>query len=251
MSISDATTPGGRGSEADALIERYGSHGSAVTQTLVTWLNLSLLLALGWPAMVVVFGAPYRGVEHLPLGWFLVRLGIAAIVAGLTVVLWRLGPVSTRSGTLAAMAGIVERGRLWRQLTLTLLGVSITLVVLLILAEPARATRLVLYGVVESFAIQALLCGFMKRAFDVLLTPRRSNLLVTGLFAAFFGAQNLALASASPNIDENLVLVLLAAIMLGAVIGALSLLLRNRTGTILPGFLLHLLFLHLLILFFE
>lgn len=233
------------------VIARYGNHRNAVGSMLFIWVNVSLMMAFGWAALVVAFDAPAVGVEALPTDWFIVRFLIILAAAGLTIMFWRSSMVPVSTLAREAFGGLFQRGILWSQGMLFLIGVSLVLAVLLLLASPGQATKLLLFGAVEVFAIQALFAGFMKTAFDLLFERGQSFGIVTGLFAVFFGLQSLAIAITSVDTDLNYYLALLAGGFLGAVVGAISLLLRDRSGSILPGFLVQLLVFYLIIPFVD
>jgi hypothetical protein len=238
-------------SDAKLIIARHGSHRAAVGATLFIWVNLSLLLAFGWAVLVIALDAPPVGVEVLPADWFAARLAIAVVGAGLTVLFWRSSQVPTAPMSREAITGIFQRGVLWTQGMLFLIGVSAVLGVLLLSANPAQAARLLSFGVVEVFAIQALFSGFVKTAFDILLDRKLAFLIVTGLFAAFFGLQSMAISITAADAGQNYLLALVAGGVLGAVVGAVSLALRDRSGSILPSILFHLLLFYLLIPFVD
>jgi len=233
------------------VVARYGNQRAAVGSTLFAWLNLTLMLTFGWPALVVLFDLPSMSIERMPMDWFLVRFGILLAAAVLTVFFWRSSPVPTWVLSREAAVGVFQRGVLWTQGTLVLLGVCLVLAVMLLLANQGQAARLLAFGIVDAFAVQALMSGYMKTAFDILLDRRQSFLLVLGLFTAFFGLQSMALAVAAVDSDQSALLALIAGATLGAVLGSVSLLLRDRSSSLLPGYLLHLFALHLVIPFFD
>ncbi len=239
--MSQQVTPPRSGTSLDQrlMIAHYGTLRSAIGSTLFNWLNLSLLLAFGWPALVFVFDAPSGSVEHTPTDWFLMRLGVVLVGAGVTFLLWRLSPAPMRVASPQAVVELFGKGMFWTQVTLFLAGVSLFLAVLLLMADSGPATKLVVYGLVETVAVQALLSGYMKSALEVLFEPRQALLYVLGLFAAFFGLRSFAFAVTAAGGGENTVLALLAGGLLGVVAGAVSLCLRDRSGSLLPVILLH------------
>lgn len=251
MSAQDLYTRDRADVQSRLMIARYGSHRSAVGSTLFIWVNLGLFLAFGWAALVIAFDAPAVGVEVLPADWFAARLVIALIGAGLTVIFWRSSQAPTHAMSREAISGIFARGVLWTQGMLFLLGVSVVLGVLLLLANPGQAARLLSFGVVEVFAIQALFSGYMKTAFNLLLDRKRAFVVVTGLFAVFFGLQSMAIAVTAVDAGQNYLLALVAGGVLGMLVGAVSLVLRDRSGSILPAILVHLLLFYQVIAFLE
>ena len=221
------------------LIAYYGSFRSAVGSILFLWLNVSLLLAFSWPVLVIIFEAPSVAVEDTPIDWFVLRLGIALFGLVVTLFLWHLSPVPMRVATLQAVADVFKRGVLWTQVLLILAGVSLVLAAMLIASDAGPATKLVIFGLVEAVAIQALFGGYVKSAFDVLFKSWQAFLSVVGLFALFFGLRSMAFAMTAIDGDENYMLALAAGSAFGVILGAVTLLFRDRSGSLLPGILLH------------
>ena len=251
MSNQDAPARSGTNLEQTLMIARYGSPRSAAGSTLFSWLNLTLLLAFGWPALGVFFDAPTVSIENTPADWFALRLGVAVAGGGLTLLLWKLSPVTVHVATPQAVVEIFRKGIFWTQAVLFLAGVSLLLSVLLLEADPGPASKVVIFGLVEAIAIQALLSGYMKSALDVLFPNRQSFLYTLGLFAAFFGLRSFAFAVTAAGGGENTILALLAGGLLGVVFGAVSLLLRDRSGSLLPGILVHWIVFHLVVPYLE
>ncbi|CAN5207431.1 hypothetical protein BH23CHL1_BH23CHL1_26140 [soil metagenome] len=247
VSNQDAPTRTSTNLEQTLMVARYGSPRSAVGSTLFSWLNLSLLLAFGWPALVVFFDAPTVSIENTPADWFALRLGVAVVGGGLTLLLWKLSPVTVYVATSRAVVGIFRKGMFWTQAVLFLAGVSLLLSALLLEADPGPAGKVVVFGLVEAIAIQVLLSGYMKGALDVLFPSRQSFLYVLGLFAAFFSLRSFAFAVTASGGGENTILALLAGGLLGIVFGSVSLMLRDRSGSLLPGILVHWVVLHLVV----
>lgn len=251
MPTKDAPSPANLDLVSRLLIERHGSQRSAIGSILFAWLNLSLLMAFGWAALVLVFDAPAIGLEVLPLDWFVIRFGIMLVAAVFTVLLWRSSDVPTWSMSTEAVTSLFKRGMIWTQVMLFLIGVSLVLAWFLLMLNIGQASRLLIFGVVEVFAVQALFAGYVKTGMDVFLSRARSFLLVTGLFSLFFASQSFALAISSAEGGQNYGLAFAAGAFLGAVVGAVTLLLRDRSGSILPGFLVQMLVFYLFIPFLE
>lgn len=221
------------------LVAHYGSVRSTVGSILFLWMNLSILLAFGWPVLVIFFDAPAFAIEDTPADWFVLRFGIALVGALLTVFFWKQSPVSMQVASRNAVVGIFGRGVVWTQMLLILIGVSLMLAVLLLTSDAGPAAKLICFGLVEAFAIQALFCGFVKSAFDALFNRWQAFLAVVGLFAVFFGLRSLSFSIAAIEANQNEMLALMAGAVSGAVLGAGSLLFRNRSGSLLPALLLH------------
>jgi uncharacterized membrane protein len=233
------------------LIERHGSQNGAIGSILFVWLNLSLLMAFGWASLVLVFDAPAIGIEVLPIDMYVIRLSIILTAAVVTVILWRSSDVPNHPMSMQSVDGLFQRNVFWTQGMLFLIGVTLVLSAFLLMMDVGQATKLLLFGVVEVFAIQALLAGYVKTAMDALLSKGRSFLLVTGLFAVFFACQSLAIAVSTDESGQNYFLAFSAGAFLGLIVGAISLFLRDRAVSILPGFLVQLMVFYLFIPFLE
>lgn len=251
MARNEAQTTGNLDGAARLIIARYGSKRVAIGTTMFAWVNISLLLAFGWAALVVAVDAPAMGVEHLPGDWFAVRLAIVLVGAALTIQFWRSSMVPMTSLSIVAARDTYRKNMLWTQGMLFLTGISLVLGVLLLMIDPGQATKLLVFGIVEVFAIQALFNGYVKTMLEALLDRSRSLMIVVGLFAAFFGLQSFALAVTSVNAGQNYWLALLAGAFLGTMVGVVTALLRERAGSLWPGFLVQLLVFSLLIPFLE
>lgn len=236
---------------ARLILARYGTQRVAIATTLFAWTNISLLLAFGWAALVVSFDAPAVGAELLPVDWFIVRMAIIIIAAGLTFQFWRSSMVPMTSATITAARNTYRKSMLWTQGMLFLTGISLALAILLLMINPGQAGKLLLFGILEVFVVQALFNGYVKTMLEVMLDRSRATLIVIGLFATFFGLQSFAIAVTAVNTGQNYWLALLAGAFLGAMVGIVTTLLRDRSGSIWPGFLVQLLVFSLLIPFLE
>lgn len=236
---------------ARLIVARYGSQRVAIATTMFVWVNLSLLLAFGWAALVVSFDAPAVGAELLPADWYVVRLAIVVVAAGLTFQFWRSSLVPMTSATITAARNTYRKSMLWTQGMLFLTGISVALAVLLLTINPGQAGKLLLFGILEVFVVQALFNGYVKTMLEAMLDRSRSLMIVVGLFAAFFGLQSFAIAVTAVDTGQNYWLALLAGAFLGAMVGTVTTLLRDRSGSILPGFLVQLLVFSLLIPFLQ
>lgn len=251
MSRDETQAARDHGAAERLILARYGTQRVAIGATLFFWVNLSLLLAFGWAALVVAFDAPTVDASRLPTDWFILRMVIVLVSAALTAQFWRSSTVPTTSATVAAALNTYRINMLWSQGMLFLTGTSLVLAVLLFLTNPGQATKLLLFGIIEVLTIQVLFNGYVKTMLEIMLDRTRSLLIVVGLFAAFFGLQSFAIAVTSVNAGQNYALALLAGAFLGAVVGLSTALLRERSASIWPGFLVHLLVFSLVIPFLE
>lgn len=239
----------------DAALWRYGSVRSFTLRTLYSWLTLTLLFTFTWPMLVVFAGAP-AGVpaRATPVDWLLARLGIATLIAVAAAFLWRLSPVPAAVAEPWRAIRLFTRasGRVWPQLMVFLVAMSMLLTLLLALDDPAAALKIVALGAAESLAVQLLLTGYLKGVFDVLLDDYRATIATLSLFAATFAIRGGLAASTKANLGgDEFVVSLLAGALLGLLIGGASLWLRARGGSLLPGALAHLLALYILVGLFE
>jgi hypothetical protein len=235
----------------DAAVSRYGGVRSFTLRTLYTWLTLSILFAFGWPMLVVYAGAPGVLPIETPGDWFQARFLIAAASAGVAAWLWRVSPAPTDTARPERALALFRRGRVWPQVMVFLLGTLVVLSSLRII-EDAAAVKVVALGLAEALTIQIILSGYLHGAFDLLLEDYRASLATLALFALTFGIRALLASATDDDAGQDLLFVaLLAGMALGVIAGGVSLLLRNRSGSIVPGILAHWLVLYVVASFFE
>jgi hypothetical protein len=237
-----------------AIEARYGDVRSFTLRTLYTWLTLTVLLSFGWPMLVVYADAPGVLPQDTPADWFQLRLLIAAGVAAVGGLLWRLSPVSTDTAQPGRGLALFSaaRGRVWPQVMVFLAGLLVVLSALRLADDPAGAAQVIALGLAEALAVQLILCGYLQGAFELLLEDYRATLATLALFALTFAIRG-GLASATEESvgQDSFTLALLAGGAVGVLAGGVSLLLRNRSGSVLPGILAHWLLLGILPSFFE
>lgn len=216
-------------------------------RTLTAWLNLSILLAAGWPLIVIIFDAPSVNPEHLPVGWFILRTAIPVAALLATVALWRASGASLE--TLRPRALVPNLGnRISTQILIFLVGLTIVLSVLLLLDRPVDGIQVILYGLAESAAVQLLVPGFVLGTLETLrVSERRSFWLCLVLLALTVTLQTVALTGVQDDATLGAVLnALVAGLLVGGLFGWLWLWLRDRTGSIWPGVLAQLLLIALI-----
>lgn len=239
----------------EAAVARFGSVRSFVLRTLYSWLTLTLLFTFTWPLLVVFAGAP-SGVSPraTPLGWFAARLAIAALSAAAAGLLWRLSPVPAEVARPARAARLFARagGRVWPQVMVFLAGVSALLLLLLFVSDPLGALQVATLGLAESLTVQLLLAGYMQGLFDLTLDDYRATVATLGLFALTFAIRGGLASSTQAGLGGNdFVVALVAGGALGLLVGAASLLLRARSGSLAPAVLAQWLTLYILVGLFE
>lgn len=225
----------------EAILGSYGTRRSFTLRLLYSWLTMTMLFTFPWPLAVIIADAPTDAVWETPLDWFQVRLLPPAVMAAIVAWLWVLSPVPSDLLRRDRLLAPFRSGRVWPQVMVFLLGMIVLTSVLMMLENAGGALRLVVLTVAEAAVIVILVSGYMHSAFDVLLEEYReaaASLASVMLYAMTFGIRG-ALATTSEEVvtGDQLVVAMSAGIVAGAIIGAVMVALRNRSGSLLPGFL--------------
>jgi uncharacterized protein YciU (UPF0263 family) len=220
----------------EAIVARYGSRGSFAGRLLYTWFTLTVLYAFTWPLLVLMTAAPGTAPWDTPLDWFQLRVLPPALIAVITAWLWRLSPVPHDPIDRSRWLSPFRQGRIWPQVLVFLLGLTVVISFMLVLENPSGALKLITLTLAEAAVIQMLVAGYVHGAFDLLLRRPQSNLPAILLFALTFGMRG-ALATVDEDVlaQEQFVVALSAGIVAGALIGLVAVFLRNRTGSLTPG----------------
>jgi hypothetical protein len=235
-----------------AAIERYGSLRAYVLRSLYSWLTLTILFTFTWPLLVVYAGAPAESVVDTSGGWFQIRLLLALFTGAFSTWLWWVSPVPTEVGQPSSALALLRRGKVWPQVLVFLLGLALLLCVLLIIADPAKGLKVASYGLVEAVTVQVLLAGYMHGTFELVLEDSRAYLVTLGLFALTFAIRGGLASATQDDFGQDLLIVAaFAGAVVGLVAGGLSLFLRARSGSLLPGVLAYWLLFYILPAFFE
>jgi hypothetical protein len=239
----------------EAAVARYGSTRSFVLRTLYSWLTLTMLLTFTWPLLVVYAGAP-EGLSpgETPIGWFQVRLLVPLIVGAAAGWLWRVSPAPTATAKPAHALALFSRasGRVWPQVMVFLAGLCLVLGLLLVASDPAAGLKWLAFGLAEAVALQLLLSGYLNAVFELLLDALPAALATLGLFALTFAIRTTLDAGTDESLSGGtFALVALAGALLGVIVGAVSLFLRARSGSLLPAVLAQWLALYIVVGLFE
>lgn len=244
MSFFDSPIPDERRAGAQARVVAYfGSERDAALRALFQWLNLTLLLMLPWPAVVTFLDAPSVRPENTPFDWFLLRLAAPLVVLLITVRFWRLSGAPGEVATARPVVELISQNRLIGQIVLFLVGLALSTSALLLLNDPSRAAKTLSVGLAESLAIQVLIAGYVKSVLETLDgQPVSIFLACLALFAVTFAIRSTLAALIQPDATAGLVIGALGGgIIVGLVIGAGSLMLRDRTASLVSGVALQLL----------
>jgi hypothetical protein len=222
----------------DAVVARYGSVRSFVLRTLYTWLTLTILALFTWPLLIIYADAPAVAPQDTPLGWFQFRLLAPTLVAVAAAWLWQLSPAPTDTGAVRTALSLFQRGRVWPQVLVFLLGTIAVITIFLLIEDPAGALKLVSVTCAEAAVIGIIISGYLHATFDVVLEDDRANLAAVGLFALTFVIRGVvAIASESDVTQAELIGAGIAGLIGGALIGGVTTFLRVRSGSIAPGIL--------------
>jgi hypothetical protein len=225
----------------EAVVARYGTRRSFTLRLLYSWLTMTMLFTFPWPLVVLIADAPTGPPWNTPLDWFQIRFLPPALIAGIAAWLWVLSPVPSELILRERLLAPFRTGRVWPQLMVFLLGMIVLTSILMMVENTGGALKLILLTAAEAAAIQILISGYMHGAFDLLLEEYRvvaANLSAILLYALTFGMRG-AVATASEEAvgGDQLIVAMSAGIVAGAIIGTLSVMLRNRSGSLLPGLL--------------
>lgn len=231
----------------------YGSERWALLRTMYTWLNLTILLTFGWPALVSFFNAPAGTPDETPSNWFLLRLLIPIVTGVLVARFWRSSHVPADVARPEAALRLFTAGRIWPQVVLFLTGVLVALAVYMFVVDPAAGLKVLVLGLAEVLVIQILIAGFVKGIYEVLdADPVRTFLICTGLFALTFAARSGIAAAQQTNPGEvSIMAATLAGLVAGGLVGAVTLFLRDRSGSLYPGVVAQLLIVAVIPAFFD
>lgn len=218
------------------LVERYGSEPDVLKRALFVWAEFTLLIAAGWPIMVLFFQAPTQAVQNLPAGWFLLRFGLGVVAAFGVLIIWYGSDVPMIGVRLRDLVTTLRDWR-WLQATLFFAGLDFALGGVLIANDALDAIKLMSYGLLEAIAMQALILGFLYSTFETLGFPmRRGRVLCTFLMTATIAMQSVFLAAVQDDVTGGSLLnALLFGILAGVLIGWVWAWTRSRTGAIFIG----------------
>jgi hypothetical protein len=220
----------------EAIIARYGTRGGFTGRLLYTWFTLTILYAFTWPLLVLITAAPGETPWDTPLDWFQLRVLPPTLIAIIAAWLWRLSPVPHDTIDRNRWLAPLRQGRVWPQVLVFLIGLTLVISLMLLIENPGGALKLITLTLAEAAVIQILIAGYMHGAFELLLRKAQANLPVILLFSLTFGMRG-AIATVDEDVlvQEQFMVALSAGIVAGALIGAVSVFLRNRTGSLTPG----------------
>jgi hypothetical protein len=219
----------------------YGSERNALLRTLHGWFNLTLLLSFAWPALVVFLDAPVVHPANTPIDWYALRLAAPLVVLAVAARLWRASGVPGFVARPERTSSLFTGSMMQLQVHVFLIGLSVVLGIVLLLSDASAAAKVMGLGLAEALAFQAIIPGYVKSTLEVFdAAPRRAFVICAALFGMVFGLRAALAAAIQP--DAELGYILAAAIALsiaGAALGALFLILRDRSASLIPGIFLH------------
>jgi hypothetical protein len=110
--------------------------------------------------------------------------------------------------------------------------------VLSLVENPGGGLKLTLLALAEALVIQILLSGYLAGTFELLLPEGRPAILTVILYGLTFAMRGALAAAAEETLPQSeLVLAVFSGLLVGMLIGAGSLWLRARSGSIFPGIL--------------
>jgi hypothetical protein len=219
----------------EAIEARYGTTRSFTLRLLYTWLTLTMLFTFTWPLLVMLTDAPGVDPEDTPLDWFQLRFLSVAVTGAFAAWLWYLSPVPTDTANRSRALNLFRQGRIWPQALVFMLGLVLVLAALMLAENPAGALKLLSLSLAEALTIQIIISGYLAGAFDLLLEGR-PGWPVVGLFALTFAMRGALAAAAQEVLPEGeLILAISSGLVGGALIGGLSVWLRARSSSLLPG----------------
>jgi len=227
----------------DGLILRYDSDRNAILRTLYGWLNLTMLLSFVWPALVVFFEAPLASVANTPRDWFILRISAPIVVLVVSARLWRASGVPGHVAKLARITELRALGPVWIQVLSFIVLLSLALSAVLIVDDLPSALKVVCFGLAEAAAIQVMVPGYVKTSLETLGgAPSRVFWICVILFGITFALRGgLAAAIQTDSVASVVAGASLGGLGAGLLLGIAFVYLRDRTASLLPGFMLQML----------
>jgi hypothetical protein len=206
------------------------------------WLNLTLVQQALWPLLVLVTSARGDSPEGTPMPWYLARLGAPLLAAMLAFVYLRQAPPGQNPDRAAAEVLSPEGrstgagGMIGSQLRLLALGLPAMLAVARLIATPSDATvKLLLFGAAQVIAFHLIHFGVVARSYPVPDQGRAAGVVLFGCSWAI----STALLTGVGSGDGSMALAFAGGLLIGWVVGAACLAIREGLGGFWPAAALH------------
>ena len=206
------------------------------------WLNLTLVQQALWPLLVLITAAQGDSPEGTPMPWYLARLGAPALAAALALVYLRQAPpgqdqfttftqVLAPEGRATAAGGMVGS-----QLRLLALGLPVMLAVARLIATPSDATvKLLVFGAAQVIAFHLIHFGVVARSYPEPDQGRAAGIVLFGCSWAI----STALLTGVGTGEGSMALAFAGGLLIGWVVGAACLAIREGLGGFWPAAALH------------
>lgn len=203
------------------------------------WLNLTLVQQAVWPLLVLLTSAHGAAPEHTPMPWYLARVAAPALAASLAWVYLRQRPVGDDPAAVAidpAGRPDLAEGMLGAQLRLLALGLPAMLAVARLAVHPTDTTvKLLLYGAAEVAAFHLINFGVVARSYPRADQGWAAAVILLGLSWAIHDA----LLTGIGGEDGSMALAFASGLVLGWIVGAGALAVRESLGGFWPAAALH------------
>lgn len=213
------------------------------------WLNLTLVQQALWPLLVLLSSARGDSPEGTPMPWYLARLGAPALAAVLAVVYLRQAPPDqardVELGQMLAPEGRagVAGGMVGAQLRLLALGLPAMLAVARLVATPSDATvKLLLFGAAQVIAFHVIHFGVVARSYPA---PDQGRAAGVVLFGFSWAISTALLTGVGPG-DGSMALAFAGGLLVGWLVGAVCLAIREGLGGFWPAAAVHWLIVYLI-----
>ena len=198
------------------------------------WLNLTAIHHAIWPLLLLLTTAPSAPVEHLPPGWYALRLAGPALAAALALFYLAQPPlyVSPPLAVPFEEPGRQGGSHLQAQVRLALIGLTCMLAIGRFAVGPVGpVARLLLFGAADVAAFQLIHFGVVARTYR---SSDQGRFAAIGLFALSWGMRDAIFVGIGGR-GGSIELALLSGLLLGGTLALLSAGSRGWLGGFWPA----------------